>query len=280
MKKQLIMEKALELFAKNGFEATSVQQITESCGISKGAFYLSFKSKDELMLSIIEHFMDTITSEVEQAVSENNPDDELLYNYFLVFFRACERHADFAKLFIQELPFVFNRELIERMLVYHSYLTKLAFSMVERQFPKTDRKLHAELVFIIQGFVKNYGELFFVNHHPVNVHELCIALVEKTKILAEHDTHPVLSAEFFTLSLQKNIVPTKEQLNDMLAEKGEEADEPIVKESLELLRKHLNGKPLSPAVLHGLLKNISSHRETKWTASLYQKYLTYANEKE
>ena len=41
-KKQLIMEKAAELFAKQGFEATSVQQITDYCGISKVPFiYLS-----------------------------------------------------------------------------------------------------------------------------------------------------------------------------------------------------------------------------------------------
>ena len=39
------MEKALELFARQGFEATSVQQITEHCGISKGAFYLSLNQK-------------------------------------------------------------------------------------------------------------------------------------------------------------------------------------------------------------------------------------------
>ena len=33
IKKQLIMDKALELFAEKGFESTSVQQITERCGI-------------------------------------------------------------------------------------------------------------------------------------------------------------------------------------------------------------------------------------------------------
>ena len=59
------MEKALELFAKQGFEATSVQQITEHCGISKGAFYLSFKSKDELILALIDHFMMQITSDID-----------------------------------------------------------------------------------------------------------------------------------------------------------------------------------------------------------------------
>ena len=65
IKKQLIMEKALELFAKQGFEATSVQQITEHCGISKGAFYLSFKSKDELILALIDYFMTQFTSDID-----------------------------------------------------------------------------------------------------------------------------------------------------------------------------------------------------------------------
>lgn len=64
-RKQLIMEKAIELFAARGFESTSVQQITEHCGISKGAFYLSFKSKDELILEIIDYFMKRFTTGVD-----------------------------------------------------------------------------------------------------------------------------------------------------------------------------------------------------------------------
>ena len=56
-KKQMIVDSAIELFAQKGIEATSVQQITAHCGISKGAFYLSFKSKDELdySTSVVRH---------------------------------------------------------------------------------------------------------------------------------------------------------------------------------------------------------------------------------
>ena len=68
-KKQLIIEKSLELFAKQGFEATSIQQITEYCGISKGAFYLSFKSKDELILALIDHFMIQFTADADYVVT-------------------------------------------------------------------------------------------------------------------------------------------------------------------------------------------------------------------
>lgn len=64
-KKQLIMERALELFAEQGFEPTSVQQITERCGISKGAFYLSFKSKDELIVALIDQFMSQMISNTD-----------------------------------------------------------------------------------------------------------------------------------------------------------------------------------------------------------------------
>ena len=87
IKKQLIMEKALELFAEQGFEATSVQQITEHCGISKGAFYLSFKSKDELILALIDHFMMQFTSDIDYVVKNTKNDEELLYKFYYTIFQ-------------------------------------------------------------------------------------------------------------------------------------------------------------------------------------------------
>ena len=271
MKKQMIMDKALELFAKNGFEATSIQQITDRCGISKGAFYLSFKSKDELIFSIIEHFMSTIAAEIERAVNHGEACD-LLFNYYDVFFSACERHADFAKLFLKEQSVMFNPELIELMLVYHSHFTRVVFSIVERQFPQSDQKMRADLVFIIQGFVKNYVELFFIDHTSVDLHELCTACVEKVEILAKHASIPVLSPEFFALSVHESITPEKEQLVEVLTQKINEVDDPILLESLELLKRHLTEPFLSPAIIQGLLKNLSASPHTRWAGSLYQKY--------
>lgn len=60
-KKLMIMEKAIELFSKNGVESTSIQDITNACGISKGAFYLSFKSKDDLLVEITDYFIKNLS---------------------------------------------------------------------------------------------------------------------------------------------------------------------------------------------------------------------------
>ncbi len=44
--------KALELFAARGYGNTSVDEITEACGMSKGNFYYYFDSKEELVYVI------------------------------------------------------------------------------------------------------------------------------------------------------------------------------------------------------------------------------------
>ncbi|KAA8998383.1 TetR/AcrR family transcriptional regulator [Paenibacillus spiritus] len=51
-KKTQIIKAAMELYADKGPGSTSMQDIAERCGISKGSLYLSFKSKEELEESI------------------------------------------------------------------------------------------------------------------------------------------------------------------------------------------------------------------------------------
>lgn len=47
-------EKGKKLFEKQGLKKTSVDDVTEAVGISKGAFYLFYESKEELFLEILE----------------------------------------------------------------------------------------------------------------------------------------------------------------------------------------------------------------------------------
>ena len=49
----LIKQTALELFAENGYNTTSISQIAKKAGISKGLMYNYFKSKEDLLTSII-----------------------------------------------------------------------------------------------------------------------------------------------------------------------------------------------------------------------------------
>jgi len=54
--RERIIEKSIRLFLKKGFNGTSIQDIMDEVGVSKGAFYWHFKSKDGLLETIIERF--------------------------------------------------------------------------------------------------------------------------------------------------------------------------------------------------------------------------------
>ena len=53
-RKKQVIKKAHKLFVKKGFHATSIQDILDDSGISKGTFYNYFSSKNELIISIFQ----------------------------------------------------------------------------------------------------------------------------------------------------------------------------------------------------------------------------------
>jgi len=59
-KRSLIMDTALEHFAREGFHNTTITQIAKQAGISKGLMYNYFKSKDELLEKIIDRSVSEI----------------------------------------------------------------------------------------------------------------------------------------------------------------------------------------------------------------------------
>lgn len=50
--KNKILSAAGEVFAQKGFDAATMQDIMEKCGLSKGAIYHHFKSKEEIMQAL------------------------------------------------------------------------------------------------------------------------------------------------------------------------------------------------------------------------------------
>jgi AcrR family transcriptional regulator len=57
-------EKGKKLFERQGLKKTSVDELTEAVGISKGAFYLFYESKEELFLEILEELEADLRSRI------------------------------------------------------------------------------------------------------------------------------------------------------------------------------------------------------------------------
>ncbi|MBG9446481.1 MULTISPECIES: TetR/AcrR family transcriptional regulator [Bacillaceae] len=273
-KKQLIMESALELFAKQGFEATSVQQITEHSGISKGAFYLSFKSKDELIMALIDQFMEQFISDIDRIVKDpNNTGGELLRKFFYTTFHSFQKHSDFAKIFIKEQAHTFNEELISKGRHFDQLIDDITLSMIDQLYGEAVQHTKYDLIYCIKGFMHVYSHLFLFFNVPLDLDILCRSLAEKTDLLAKHSEIPFITDELYdTFRKAGHEEMTDGQMIEIMAQKIEELEDSIEKESLILLKKDVQERSLSPAIIQGLIANIRNSPQSRWIASLLLNY--------
>ncbi|MEN1967511.1 TetR/AcrR family transcriptional regulator [Lentibacillus sp. N15] len=78
--KDKIMEQSVLLFEKNGFSHTSIQDIVNELGVTKGTFYYYFSSKEELLMEIQEVYITNLLRRQEQIIENDqlSPKEKLI----------------------------------------------------------------------------------------------------------------------------------------------------------------------------------------------------------
>ena len=80
--KEKIIEAAWELFMEKGYDNTTLNEIIERAGTSKGAFYHHFRAKEDLLFRMAWYFDRNYTDWTEtQDMTRNRVD--LLHDYVL-----------------------------------------------------------------------------------------------------------------------------------------------------------------------------------------------------
>ena len=69
---------ALDLFATQGYATTSVQQIVEAAGVTKGAMYHYFQSKDDLLFAIYDRMLALQKAHLDEIVAAGGPVEDVV----------------------------------------------------------------------------------------------------------------------------------------------------------------------------------------------------------
>jgi AcrR family transcriptional regulator len=88
-----ILDAAAAGFAEQGYDGTSVAEICQRAGVSKGAFYHHFSSKQTLFLELLERWLDVVDSQLEEMrTAETTVPEQLLAMTDMIrqVFRAAE----------------------------------------------------------------------------------------------------------------------------------------------------------------------------------------------
>jgi TetR/AcrR family transcriptional repressor of nem operon len=69
---QQALDRAMEVFWANGYEATSVQDLLDAMGINRGSMYATFGDKHDLFLAAIERYGATVMCHLEHALTDGD----------------------------------------------------------------------------------------------------------------------------------------------------------------------------------------------------------------
>ncbi len=80
MRRDQLLKAAGILFVKNGYRATTTEAIAQRAGLSKGALYFHFKSKEEILCELLRWALDKFAVALESEAGESlGPGDVLRF---------------------------------------------------------------------------------------------------------------------------------------------------------------------------------------------------------
>ena len=99
-KKERILEAALELFAKQGFAATSTNAIAKKAKVSEGLLFKHFGNKQGLLDALLQEGEERVAVLASPIIIEENP-QEVLRKYIELPFNIPEETYNFWRLLFQ-----------------------------------------------------------------------------------------------------------------------------------------------------------------------------------
>ncbi len=145
-----IMESAIQMFASRGFNAASVDDICAEAGISKGAFYHHFESKQALFLALLESWLQQIDGAIDASKGRTVP--ETLLGMIRAFPFIFETAGDHLPMYMEFWLQASRDERIRQAAIapyrrYHQYFTSLIQQGVaEGSFVEVEPEVAARLI--------------------------------------------------------------------------------------------------------------------------------------
>ncbi|WP_270180950.1 TetR/AcrR family transcriptional regulator [Alkalihalobacillus sp. CinArs1] len=271
-KKIMIIENAIKLFAKKGFSATSVQEIAKECDISKGAFYLHFKSKDELLFQVLMYYWNRMQRKVNEVATEPMSPKEKFTYQLKVFMEEIADHREFIIMQFREQAIPFNESIEEliRKMRFNSYLFYKNHLLAI--YGKECEPYVWEASLAVQSLMKNYIDLIILDNIEFDYLEVASAVTRKTDYLmtgfSESSDQPVITEEVI-----EQIMPEGFNLHDLEEIKNvltlileKESDENLIDTATILLDELARTSPRQ-AVIKGMASNLDK----------YDRYLDFAS---
>lgn len=117
--RERLMRSAGTLFCRHGLERASVDEIAQAAGYTKGAFYSNFKSKEELILAMLDQRFGEEIDRIEAALGTDETPDEAARHAGEDVIRFMRSDPEWERLYLEFVVYAgrndeFRQELLTR----------------------------------------------------------------------------------------------------------------------------------------------------------------------
>lgn len=213
-KKELIMESATKLIFEKGYSDTKVEDITKEAGIAKGTFYIYFKTKDDLIVSIIENSIKKYETILKKIDFTNKSFKETMKEFINSKIKFAKENQE---IFIIVISFIFdssniNFEIKNLLFEQSKKISKKIKNIIEKGIEKggIDKKYEDKVNYLsnlINDLINfHIGKMFIENSYDS---EVCSCEIN-SKILKKQEINLNTEEESeFILNFILNGIETK-----------------------------------------------------------------------
>ncbi len=167
-RKKLILEAALELFANNGFHATSISKIAEKAKISKGLLYNYFESKEKLLIEIMASGLHEFTDEFDLNHDGVISDEEFIH-FIDMMFNTLQAKRDYWRLYFSVILQPAAFDLIKDQ---YRVILETTLGMMEEYFKKKGHENPKMQALLFGSFLDGIGFNYVMDPDSFNLKEI------------------------------------------------------------------------------------------------------------
>lgn len=132
---------AIDLFARNGIDGTTVEQIAAEAGVGKGTVYNYFAAKEDIVVAFIAELERSSLPAVKRFAESRAPLEEILEGFAWQLLKAKRDHVPFMHAFLARMMGPDNRfhdHLVEMQAAIDATLTALFSRLQARGLVRAD----------------------------------------------------------------------------------------------------------------------------------------------
>lgn len=150
-----ILNAALNLFTRQGYDNTSISQLAQAAGIGKGTIYGYFQTKSEIFLAFCEDQLALVYQELAEKSRPDTPLIDKLLTLFMGEFRFVNQNREFGRILLRET--VFPKELtVERSQELDNKYIDLMIPMFKQAQKRKEMRTDLELILVVGHFYALY----------------------------------------------------------------------------------------------------------------------------